>query len=392
MLRHFPDVEAMAATLKPEVPVYCLRPALFRRAAERFLALFPGRVLYAVKANPSEHVLDLLHEAGIRHFDTASLGEIELVGRCLPKVTSYFMHPVKGEAAIRDAYRDHGVRHFVVDHADELDKILRVMGGVPPDLAVMVRLATPGEGALFDLSEKFGAGPSQAAALLEAAEARGCRTGLCFHVGSQCTEPAAFAQALALSRHVVAESGVRLGWLDVGGGFPSAYESPVPSLESFVQAIEQGLSEFDRPRDCVVMCEPGRALVADAMSVVVQVQHRRDRWLYLNDGIYGSLSGTTIGTVYPLRLVRPSGPAAVATAEFTVYGPTCDGLDMLPWPFELPADVRPGDWIEVGMLGAYASALRTEFNGFRPDTYVTVADAGPAPLAAEGELEGQYQA
>jgi ornithine decarboxylase len=253
----------------------------------------------------------------------------------------------------------------------------------------MVRLATPGEGALFDLSEKFGAGPAQAAALLAAAEARGCRAGLCFHVGSQCTEPAAFARALELSRHVVAEAGVSLGWLDVGGGFPSVYESPVPRLESFMQAVEQGLASFDRPRDCVVMCEPGRALVATAMSVVVQVQHRRDNWLYLNDGIYGSLSGTKIGTIYPLRLVRPSGPAAGQIAEFTVYGPTCDGLDELPWPFELPADVGPGDWIEVGMLGAYASALRTDFNGFLPDTYVTVDDAGPAPLVVEGELEAQ---
>ncbi len=389
MLRHFPDVKAMAATLKPEVPVYCLRPALFRQAAERFLALFPGRVLYAVKANPSEHVLDLLHEAGIRHFDTASLGEIELVSRCLPNVTNYFMHPVKGEAAIRDAYRSYGVRHFVVDHADELDKILRVLGGAPPDLAVMVRLATPGEGALFDLSEKFGAGPGQATALLAAAEAKGCRAGLCFHVGSQCTEPAAYTRALELSRHVVAEAGVSLGWLDLGGGFPSVYESPVPRLESFMQAIEQGLAAFDRPRDCVVMCEPGRALVADAMSVVVQVQHRRGNWLYLNDGMYGSLSGTKIGTIYPLRLVRPSGPHATEIAEFTVYGPTCDGLDVLPWPFELPADVGPVDWIEVGMLGAYASALRTDFNGFMPDTYVTVADTGPAPLVAEGVLEAQ---
>jgi ornithine decarboxylase len=387
MLRQFADAEEMAARLRPEVPVYCLRPALFRRAAERFLGRFPGRVLYAVKANPQGEVLDLLYAAGIRHFDTASLGEIALVSGRFPEATSYFMHPVKGEAAIRDAYQVHGVRHFVVDHADELDKIVRVLGGAPPDLAVMVRLATPGPGALFDLSGKFGAGPGPAAALLRAVADAGCQAGLCFHVGSQCTEPTAYRRALELSGKVVASAGVALAWLDVGGGFPSAYDAPVPALESFLRAIDEGLGRLGPPSDCVVMCEPGRALVAEAVSVVAQVQHRRDQALYLNDGIYGSLSGTKIGTVYPVRLLRPSGPAAAQTAAFTIYGPTCDGLDVLGYPFVLPRDARPGDWIEVGMLGAYASALRTDFNGFRPERVVAVADDGPAALAAPSGLE-----
>ncbi len=387
MLREFADAEEMVAKLRPEVPVYCLRPALFRRATRRFLERFPGRVLYAVKANPQGEVLDLLYAAGIRHFDTASLGEIALVSGRFPEATCYFMHPVKGEAAVRDAYRAHGLRHFAVDHADELDKIVRVLGGAPPDLAVMVRLATPGEGALFDLSGKFGAGPGQAAALLRAAAAAGCQAGLCFHVGSQCIQPAAYRQALELSGEVAASAGVPLAWLDVGGGFPSAYEAPVPALESFMRAIDEGLRHLGPPGDCVVMCEPGRALVAEAVSVVAQVQHRRDQALYLNDGIYGSLSGTKIGTVYPVRLLRPSGPAAAETAAFTIYGPTCDGLDVLGYPFVLPRDARPGDWIEVGMLGAYAFGLRTDFNGFRPERCVAVADAGPAAPAVEAGLE-----
>jgi ornithine decarboxylase len=385
MLRQFADAEAMAGTLRPEGPVYCLRPELFRRAAERFLTRFPGRVLYAVKANPHGPVLDMLHAAGIRHFDTASLGEIALISGRFPEATSYFMHPVKGEAAIRSAYRTHGVRHFVVDHADELDKMVQVLGGTPPDLAVMVRLATPGQGALFDLSGKFGAGPRQAAALLRAAADAGCQAGLCFHVGSQCTEPAAYRRALELSGEVIAQAGVDLSWLDVGGGFPTAHDTPV--VESFLRAIDQGLRRLGLPGDCVVMCEPGRALVAEAVSVVAQVQHRRDKALYLNDGIYGSLSGTKIGTIYPVRLLRPSGPAAAETAEFTIYGPTCDGLDVLGYPFVLPSDARRGDWIEVGLLGAYGSALRTDFNGFLPDSFVSVADAGPAALVAPRGLE-----
>ncbi len=168
----------------------------------------------------------------------------------------------------------------------------------------------------------------------------------------------------------------------MGGGFPSPYETPVPPLESFLQAIGEGLRRLDPPGDCVVMCEPGRALVAEAVSVVAQVQHRRDHALYLNDGIYGSLSGTKLGTIYPVRLLRPSGPASADAAAFTIYGPTCDGLDELDYPFVLPSDARPGDWIEVGMLGAYAWALRTDFNGFRPERVVAVADDGPVMSAA----------
>jgi ornithine decarboxylase len=382
MPREFADAAQMVAEFRPEVPVYCLRPALFRRAAERFLEGFPGRVLYAVKANPQPEVLDLLYDAGIRHFDTASLGEIALVSGRFPEATCYFMHPVKGEAAIHEAYHAHGVRHFVVDHADELDKMLRVLGGAAPDLAVLVRLATPGQGALFDLSGKFGAGPEPAAALLRAAAEAGCQAGLCFHVGSQCTEPAAYRRALELSGEVAARAAVELRWLDVGGGFPSAYETPVPPLARFLEAIDQGLRHFGPPDDCVVMCEPGRALVADAVSVVAQVQHRRDHALYLNDGIYGSLSGTKIGTIYPVRLLRPSGSASSEATEFTIYGPTCDGLDELGYPFVLPRDTRAGDWIEVGMLGAYAFSVRTDFNGFRPERAVWVADDGPPALAA----------
>jgi len=374
MLDHFADVETMVEHLEPEVPVYCLRPQVLTEMAGRFLAGFPGQVLYAVKANPLEQVLDALHGAGIRHFDTASVGEIALISRRFPAATPYFMHPVKGPEAIRCAYRDHGVRHFVVDHADEVDKTTQALGGAPGDLVMIVRMATPGGGALFNLSEKFGAAPPQAAALLQSVVATGARAGLCFHVGSQCTEPRAFEQALALTGEVLNAAGVALCCLDVGGGFPTAYdEESVPELGAFFQAIEAGLARLDLPAGCTVMCEPGRALVAEAMSLVAQVQHRRDQQLYINDGIYGSLHGSKLGVRYPVRLVRPAGPVpANDSTAFTVFGPTCDSLDVLSAPVVLPADTRQGDWIEFDRVGAYGNALRTEFNGFRPETFVTV--------------------
>ncbi len=388
MLPHFADAAAMVAALRPEEPVYCLRPGLLEAAARRFLARFPGRVLYAVKANPAEPVLDGLYAAGIRHFDTASLTEIALIKGRFPEAGAYFMHPVKGRGAIRSAWHDHGVRHFVVDQGSELDKLRQVLGDPGPDLVVMVRLATPGGAAVFDLSGKFGAAPEAAVALLQAADAAGARAGLAFHVGSQCADPDDFRRAFALSREVIGAAGVAIACLDVGGGFPAAYPgSAVPPLEAYMAAIDRGLAESGLPEECVLMCEPGRALVAEAMSLVVQVQLRRGARLYVNDGLYGSLHGARIGYRYPARLIRLSGPAAAQTTAFTLYGPTCDGLDVLPDPFELPADTAEGDWLELGMVGAYGNALATGFNGFLPDTFVTLdapfdAAATPAPVSA----------
>ncbi len=353
-------------------------------------------MLYAVKANPAEPVLDGLYAAGIRHFDTASLTEIALIKGRFPEAGAYFMHPVKGRAAILSAWREHGVRHFVVDQGTELEKLRQVLDGAgagfPGELVIMVRLATPGGAAVFDLSEKFGAPPEAAIQLVQAAEAAGARAGLAFHVGSQCTDPEDFARAFALSRAVIEAAGVAIACLDVGGGFPAPYAgSDLPPLEAYMAAIDRGLAETGLPEDCVLMCEPGRVLVAEAMSLVVQVQLRRGQRLYVNDGVYGSLHGARIGYRYPARLIRsldhPGGPPAADTTAFTLYGPTCDGLDVLPDRFVLPADTAEGDWIEIGMAGAYSNALTTGFNGFLPETFVTLetpfdAAATPAPETA----------
>lgn len=379
-MQSFATTGDIVRELAPEEPIYCLRPERLAANARAFLEGFPGEVLYAVKSNPMPEVLDALYAAGVRHFDTASPDEIAYVRGRFADSHAYFMHPVKGERAMRDAFERHGVRHFVVDHGDEFDKLRRSFpgGGVVP----VVRMATPG-GAYFNLSEKFGASPDLSVRLLRDADAAGLRPGLCFHVGSQCLDPAAFTRAFEIVARVLAESGVAPLCLDVGGGFPARYPGDeAPPLADFLAAVRAGLESLSLPADCTAFCEPGRAVVADAKSVLARVMLRKDDRLYLNDGIYGSFKGFTIGLRYPYRVLRADGVEAHGDMPFTLFGPTCDALDVLPVQLSLPADIRAGDYIEIGQLGAYSAALRTGFNGFYPSHVVTVHEA--FALAGDG--------
>ena len=368
----YADARAVAAALKPSYPVYCLAPTVIAARVRQFLDGFPGRVLYAVKCNPHPSVLDALYRAGIRHFDTASLPEIAMVRERFPDAEAYFMHPVKSRAVVRTAYEVYGVRHFVVDHPAELDKVLAATGG--DGVVIVVRLRTAETKAFYDLASKFGAEPSLAVALMRRVHAEGMRVGLAFHVGSQCMEAHAWADALALAGQVREEAGVALSALDVGGGFPAHYPGfEIEPLTAFLDVVRQGFERLALRRDCVLMCEPGRALVADGCSLLTQVLLRKEREIYLNDGVFGSLSEViTAGLRLPVRVIRLDGEPAAATAPFTLYGPTCDSYDKLGDPFELPADVREDDWLEFGQIGAYSNAAATRFNGFYPETLVEV--------------------
>jgi ornithine decarboxylase len=382
--RRFADARGMVAALQPSYPVYCLKPEALRQAARRFIDLFPGRVLYAVKCNPHPLVLKALWAGGIRHFDTASLPEIAMVRESFREAGIYFMHPVKARAVIKTAYRVYGVDSFIVDHEDELAKVLDETDG-GDGLTIFVRLKTPQvEGTFYHLSDKFGAEPDAAAELLKDAHEQGCQTGLAFHVGSQCADPAAYIRALELVGQVTDAAKAELSALDVGGGFPGYYDgTQAPPPEDFISVIEMGVARLGLRRDCVLMCEPGRALVADGCNLVTQVQLRKGDKLYINDGIYGSLSETVdAGVQYRARLIRLVGEPSAELRPFILNGPTCDSLDVLPKPFQLPADVREGDWIEIEQTGAYTNALATHFNGFHPETFVEigppVAPSGPA--------------
>jgi ornithine decarboxylase len=379
----YPSAAAMIAALRPIEPVYCLYPAVFRTVTERFLNRFPGRVLYAVKANPEPRVLRQLHAAGVRHFDTASVPEMALVHSLFPDARCYFMAPVKLQGAMRTAYAEHGVRHCVVDHAEELH---RVLAEVPAGgMTFFVRMAARDLAATYDLSAKFGAADEDVVALLRAVAEAGAEPALAFNVGSLVREPAAYSRALARAAAILQQARVNVRWLDVGGGFPCAYPAPQsPPLEQFLAAIETMRASLPLPADLQLMAEPGRALVAEGMSLVVQVLHRdRDR-LYLNDGVWGSLIEPVLSKGllrWPTRAYRGGTEMNGSERPFTLFGPTCDSLDVLPAPFPLPDAIAAGDWIEFGMIGAYSLTNRTGFNGFYPDTFVEINGAGSLPPA-----------
>ncbi|WP_420550072.1 type III PLP-dependent enzyme [Curvivirga sp.] len=370
---HFEDVETMVAAMKPGYPVYCWRPAELKKNAELFLNNFPGRVLYAVKCNPHLTVLNAFYEAGIRHFDTASLAEIATIRDNFSDADCYFMHPVKSRSAILSAHDVYRVDHYVIDHEAELKKIIEVTGGGDGQV-VIVRLATPQFDAAFALADKFGATPDEAVELLRKASAEGCQTGLAFHVGSQCRDKQAFVEALKVVREVIEKADVNIHYLDVGGGFPAHYvdDNPEP-LERYFETIKEEVQKLPLRGDTVLMCEPGRSLVASGASIVVQVHLRKGNQLYINDGVYHNFSEALVAKIkFPMKLIRPNQKVSNKTDMFKIYGPTCDCTDVFPYEVELPDDVDEGDWIEIGMMGAYSNSMTTKFNGFFAETYVTV--------------------
>lgn len=369
----YAHARAIAEALRPSYPIYCLDLAGLAAHARQFLDAFPGRVLYAVKCNPYPKILDTLYKTGVRHFDTASLAEIAQVRESYPEAEAYFMNPAKPRAVITTAYEVYNVRHFVVDHPSELDKLLQSVGNAR-DIVVYVRLKTTETKVLFDLASKFGAPPAEAAALLAAVHAKGLPCGLAFHVGSQCQSAQAYRDALALCAKVMEESGVAIDYLDVGGGFPAHYPGQtIAPLEDYFTAIRDELERMNLPENVVLMCEPGRALVADCCSLLTQVLLRKDDAIYINDGIYGSLSEQALTRIeLPMRVIRLRGTPSSHSRLFTVYGPTCDSMDVLPAKCALPEDIGEGDWIEIGQLGAYSNAGATRFNGFAAETFLEV--------------------
>ena len=356
------------AKLRPVQPVTLLRPHAARRAARFFVEKFPGRSLYAVKANPSPGLLQILWDAGVTHYDVASITEVRLVHETLPEAVICFMHPVKAEEVIAEAYFEHGVRTFSLDTIEELEKIVRATtsDGVPAsDLNLLVRIRVSSDHAKLSLAAKFGADPRDVATLLMAARQAADALGICFHVGSQAMTSAAYAEAMTRVRDAIVEAAVTVDIVDVGGGFPSSYPGmEPPSLETYFAVIHAGFEALPISYSAELWCEPGRALCAEYASIVVRVEKRRGDELYINDGAYGALfDAAHIGWRYPVRLLREE-ESHVRPMEFSFYGPTCDDLDRMAGPFELPGDVGPGDYIEIGMLGAYGCAMRTAFNGF----------------------------
>jgi ornithine decarboxylase len=359
-----------------------VRPRSVSVAARWFQDHLKADVFYAVKANPSPWVIQTLIEAGVTGFDVASLAEIELVRSVSADARLAFMHPVKSRSAITRAYFDHGVRTFSLDCEDELQKILDATGGAS-DLNLLVRMSVSADGAAYSLSGKFGVSTDQAPALLLATR-RAVKEGLmgvCFHVGSQCMRPSAYEAAMAQVGRAIKKAGVFVDIVDVGGGFPSVYPGMVPpDMSEYADAIHRGFNEMPVSETTELWCEPGRALVAESSSILARVDLRKGDALYLNDGSYGSLFDATHSRwPFPTKLVR-DGESSDDLRPFQFYGPTCDSIDHMPGPFWLPADIREGDFIEIGMLGAYGVAMSTGFNGYGEHDIAAVEDAPMASL------------
>ncbi|MEQ7872716.1 type III PLP-dependent enzyme [Sphingomonas sp. ASV193] len=383
---------AEIAHYRPVQPVTLLRPHAATRAARFFAERFPGKSLYAVKANPSPDLLQVLWNAGVSHYDVASIGEVRLVAEVLPDATLCFMHPVKAEEAIAEAYFTYGVRTFSLDTIEELEKIVRATSGgdgtAASDLNLLVRLRVSSAHSKLSLAAKFGAEPAELKQLLMATRQAADAMGICYHVGSQAMSPAAYSDAMERVREAIVDAAVTVDIVDVGGGFPSWYPGmEPPALEQYFEVIHAAFEALPISYSAELWCEPGRALCAEYASVLVRVEKRRGSELYINDGAYGALfDAAHIGWRYPVRLVRDGG-SEVKPAAFSFYGPTCDDLDHMAGPFKLPADVGPGDYIEVGMLGAYGCAMRTGFNGFGIEDRVIVDDEPMASLYADEERE-----
>ena len=369
---------SVARLLRPTQPVTLVRPHAARRAARFFLSKFPGTSMYAVKANPSADLIRTLWDAGLTHYDVASIAEVRLVREVAPNAVLCFMHPIKPPEAIAEAYHSHGVRVFSLDSTDELDKIVAATSkdGVPAtDLTLCVRLRVSSSHSKLSLASKFGVHADEAAPVLMAARQVADALGICFHVGSQAMSPQAYGDAMAQVRAAIVGAGVTVDIVDVGGGFPSIYPGMEPGrLEAYFEVIHRAFEALPISYSAELWCEPGRALCAEYSSVLVRVEGRKGDVLYINDGAYGALfDAAHIDWRFPVELVRDTASRA-RDMEFSFWGPTCDDMDYMRGPFALPADIAAGDYIEIGMLGAYGAAMRTGFNGFTAGETVIVTD------------------
>jgi ornithine decarboxylase len=364
---------------KPFQPVFVFRPNVMKCAVNYFRNRFQGRILYAVKTNPEKQVINLLQLHGIKAFDVASYEEIRMIKTLVPDAELYFMHPVKSSFAIREAYFNYGVKHFALDSLDELKKIIQYTENAK-DLCLHLRLATPNTFAEFNLSAKFGINLDEAPELLKKTRKVAYKLGITFHVGSQCMHPDAYRIAIRLANKLINQSNTQVEYFDVGGGFPSIYPGMTPpALDIYFNVIHK---EFEETASLLphieLLCEPGRCLVAESTSVIVRVESRKKNRLYINDGTYGSLFDAGIPHfIFPVRLIHTTYRKNKDLAPFSFYGPTCDSLDYMEGPFYLPSDVKEGNYIEIGQVGAYGRALSTGFNGFKQEEGVIAVSDKP---------------
>ena len=376
-MQKFKSVEELVNQLRTDKPVYCIRKNSILSASRYFLKKFPGKILYAVKTNPHEEVIKTLIKSKIDQFDVASIEEIKIVRKFSQSAKCSYMHTVKSKESIHEAYFKYGIRTFALDTKDELTKIIRNTNNAK-DLELFVRVAVSNEHAEIDLSKKFGALNSEAVGLLRLVKQHAKKIGLSFHVGSQCMHPISYHKGIVEIGSIIKKTKIIPDYINVGGGFPTIYPDLIPqSLDNYLREIKKSLEDLNLDNKTQIICEPGRALVAESGSTIVRVNLKKKQKLYINEGTYGTLfDAGNPNIVFPSKMIKESSNKIISKklTAFDFYGPTCDSMDYMKGPFLLPNNIKENDYIELGQLGAYGLTFRTQFNGFFSDEIYEVED------------------
>jgi ornithine decarboxylase len=377
-MQKFKSVVELVKQLRPDKPVYCIRKNSILSASEFFQKKFPGKILFAVKTNPHPEVIKTLIKSGINQFDVASIEEIKAVRKFSETAKCSYMHTVKSRESIGEAYFKYGIKTFALDTKEEFIKIIESTGNAK-DLELFVRVSVSNEHAEIDLSKKFGALNSEAAGLLRLAKQHSNKIGLSFHVGSQCMHPISYAKGITEIGNIIKKTKIIPNYINVGGGFPTIYPDLIPqSLDNYFNEIKKSLENLKIDNQTEIICEPGRALVAESGSTIVRVNLRKKQKLYINDGTYGTLfDAGTPNIVFPSKMIKDSSNKIISKklTAFDFYGPTCDSMDYMKGPFLLPNNIKENDYIELGQLGSYGLTFRTQFNGFYSDEIYEVEDS-----------------
>jgi len=376
-MQKFKSVEQLINQLKPEKPVYCIRKNSIQSAVKYFKSNFPGKILYAVKTNPHPGVIKKIIESGVNQFDVASIEEIKSIKDFSQTAKCSFMHTVKSRNDIKDAYFKYGIKTFALDTKDELIKIIESTNNAK-DLELFVRVAVSNEHAEIDLSKKFGALNSEAIGLFRLSKQYAKKTGLSFHVGSQCMHPISYTKGIKEIGNIIKKTKIIPDYINVGGGFPTIYPDLIPqNLDNYFNEIKISLKNLKLNKIPEIICEPGRALVAESGSTIVRVNLRKKQKLYINDGTYGTLfDAGNPNIVYPSKMIKETTNKIISKklTAFDFFGPTCDSMDYMKGPFLLPNNIKENDYIELGQLGAYGLTFRTKFNGYYSNEIYEVED------------------
>jgi ornithine decarboxylase len=360
-------------SVRSHAPVLQMSAPAIRADLATFRCAFPGvQPFYATKCNSDPAVLRVLRDAGCG-FEVASLAEVHtLLAIGVPGPDLVFSNPVRDRSQTREAFRA-GVYRFAADSADEIMRLAEEA----PGSCVTARLATTPHGSVVPSEGKFGVDPAGAVSLLRLARDLGLVPyGVTFHMGSQTLDPAALTAPLRDCAQVMSaliHAGIRLQLVDIGGGFPAAYEQPVTALHEFGRVAAAGVA--DLPYPVQIAAEPGRCLVAAAGTfrcrVIGVAERPSGRWVHTDLSVFHGMM-EVLESGGALRYPVSDSRGSRQRRRYNVTGPTCDGQDTFATGVLLSADLREGDHVLIGSAGAYTSVYASSFNGFPPPRVVTL--------------------